>query len=123
MCERSFWMSSGATNKAPALDPETCKLAARIAKEILANKKDLLIGVRELVPLLRVLGWSDDEDFDNIFSVEAEIDDLPLGHERAIWPRRMWAEIDLEIVNTKKLYRKPLLAEFRRLLQRLAEGT
>ena len=101
---------------------ETRKLLRQVAKDVLAGRKDLLIGVRELTTLLRELGWDDDEDFDGLFAVEAEIDDLPLGPERQAWPRKMWPEIDREIAHTKKLYRKSLLAECGRILQRVADA-
>ena len=102
---------------------ETRKIARQVAKDILNARKDLLIGVRELTPLLHELGWADDDDFDTMFTVESEIDDLPLGHERTVWPRKMWPEIDRELAHTKKMYRKPLLAECQRLLQRLAQAS
>jgi hypothetical protein len=106
-------------------DPEYAAVraeAVRIAKNIVAGSKDVLLGLRELVPLLERMGITDaDEDFANLFAVESEIEDLPLGHERRVWPREMWSEIDSEIANTKRLYRQPLLAECRRLIQRLAE--
>jgi len=102
---------------------ETRKIARQIARDILNARKDLLIGIRELTPLLHQLGWAADDDFDTMFTVEAEIDDLPLGHERTVWPRKMWPEIDRELTHTKKRYRRALLAECQRLLQRLAEAS
>ena len=42
---------------------------------------------------------------------------------RTVWPRKMWPEIDRELTHTKKRYRRALLAECQRLLQRLAEAS
>ena len=97
------------------------KQAVHLAKDIIAGRRELLIGVRDLVPLLHALSLADEGDFETLLSVEGEIDDLPLGHERNIWPRKMWPEIDHELIRVKKQYRKPILAECNRLLQRLAE--
>jgi hypothetical protein len=97
--------------------------AVRVAKRVVAGSKDLFIGLREVVALWPELDVDDeDEGIACLLDVAAEIDDLPIGVERTVWPRKLLAEAEREITNAKRLYRDDLVAAFRRLIQSLAAG-
>ena len=67
------------------------------------------------------LGVDDhDEVFSCLLDVAAEIEDLPIGVDRTVWPPKLLAEADQEITNAKRLYRNDLLVAFRGLIQRFA---
>ena len=94
--------------------------AVSVAKVVVAGSKDIFVGLREIVALWPELDLDDDEDVECLLDVAAEIDDLPIGVERTVWPRKLLVELDEEIANAKRLYRDGLLAAFRRLIQRFA---
>ena len=95
--------------------------AVNVAKGVVDGSKGLFVGVRQVVALLPELGVDDhDEVFSCLLDVAAEIEDLPIGVDRTVWPRKLLAEADQEIANAKRLYRNDLLVAFRGLIQRFA---
>jgi len=74
--------------------------AVRVAKDVVAGSKDIFIGLREVLALWPELDVDEEAPgLSCLLDVAAEIEDLPIGVERGVWPRKLLAEADRGAAN------------------------
>jgi hypothetical protein len=93
--------------------------ARQIAKGVLEGQCDPLLACRELADLREDLWVLGDEVIDVFVAVASEVDDLPIGSERALWATDRLREKDLEAAD----YRTRVKSQVANALRRLLDAT
>jgi len=92
--------------------------ARQVAKNVLAGQYDPLLACREIADIRDQLPAIANEVMDVFVAVASEVDDLPIGPERANWSAESLRVKDLEAAN----YREQVRAQIGQALQDLLEA-
>src|SRR5262245_42347331 len=94
--------------------------ARKTAKMVLEDQYDPLLACRELADLREELSAVLPRDVLNLFAaVSSEVDDLPIGPERAYWAEDVLRAKDLQAAN----YREQVRGEVEKALWALLDAT
>jgi hypothetical protein len=96
---------------------EAIERARQIAKMVLGGEYDPLLACRELADIRRELSSVADEVMDVFVAVDSEVDDLPIGLERAHWKRELLLVKDLQAAKYRDQVRRQVEEALRRLLE------
>jgi len=91
--------------------------ARQIATMVLGGQYDPLLACRELSDIREQLPAVADEVMDVFVAVDSEVDDLPLGAERANWSAESLRVKDMEAANYREGVRSAVAEALRALLE------
>lgn len=102
------------------MDAEQAKAeAVRVARAILDDQTDLVLGCREIQRPLATLGLRTDEDFTVFIGVDSEADELPIGDERRHWHPDALRRLDPKLHEFCSHYRPAVEDACRKVIARL----
>jgi hypothetical protein len=94
------------------------KRVCSIAADITQGKVGIVLGVRQLEPLLLRLNMDMDADLMIIKAVDSDSDEYPMGEVRRFWNPEKLKEIDLDREEFEKFYQKDVFNACRILIDK-----
>jgi hypothetical protein len=96
---------------------EAIERARQIAKNVLGGQYDPLLACRELSDIRELRPVVADEVMNVFIAVDSEVDDLPIGPERANWNAESLRVKDMEAANYREQVRSVVTEALRALLE------